>query len=76
MSHRAENRADNFANNHCTAEEREKAIICLNQVNRSRPKGISGYFGKLLRSAMHPSEAARIAKIRASLLFVDRRQTA
>lgn len=76
MSRRAENRADDFANKHCTEEERRNAIAFLEQTKNTRPQGISTYLGKIVRAALHPSEEVRIAKIRSTFASADKRKTA
>ena len=68
VSLRAEKRADDFANKHCTRYERLMAVEYFKRIERSRPEGVFSYPAKWIRSVLHPSEAARIAKIQASLL--------
>jgi len=68
MSRRAENRADDFANKYASEEDKQKAILFLEELKNSRPEAISSYPAKLMLFLLYPSEDARIAKIRATLL--------
>lgn len=71
MSHRAEKRADDFANTHCTGQERERGIEYLQSVkNRNSEQG--GLISRILSRVFHPDPDSRIAKIRASLVGVKR----
>jgi hypothetical protein len=77
LSHRVENRADDFANQHCSLEERLKAIAYLEDMKRSRPQGgIAAYVKTIIRSAFHPSEDARMANIQGTLGLDETRKTA
>lgn len=48
MSHRAENRADDFANKHTSEEDKQKAILFLEEIKNSSPQAISSYPAKLM----------------------------
>jgi hypothetical protein len=68
LSHRAEQRADDFANQHCTAEERRQAIAYFEHLKHSRP---CSRLASIIRSAFHPSEDARIANIQRTLTMAN-----
>lgn len=77
VSHRAENRADDFANKHCSAQECEKAIAYLESVRDFKSQeGIAASVKETVLSAFRPSEDARIAKIRKTLSLVENRTPA
>ena len=69
VSHRAENRADDFANKHCSPEERERAIALFEHKRASRPQ--EGVVKRTIRWVLYLSEDARIAKIRGTLGLVE-----
>ena len=60
LSLRAEQRADDFANRHCSKAERMQAVAFLEHLKDSRP---CSRLGSIVRSLLHPSEEARIAAI-------------
>jgi len=64
LSLRAEQRADDFANRHCSTAERMQAIAFLDHLKRSRT---DSRMSSILRSLFHPSEEARIAIIQRTL---------
>jgi len=65
FSHRMEGAADDFAIQHCSREQLEKGIACLELCQARRAKG--NYKNNLITWILHPSDNSRIAKIRAAL---------
>lgn len=63
VSIRAENRADDFANQHCTETELSYAIDWLKDLKNSKPEGALKSAHTVLNYIDYPSEDARIAKI-------------
>ncbi len=61
LSHRAEHRADAFANRVCTPDERNAGSEFLKASQLINEK--AGFWGTVVRFISHPSEASRIANI-------------
>lgn len=63
-SHRAENRADDFANKYCSVKERQDAIAYFQHIKGLKAqKGGVAYGVAAIKAIFHPSEDPRIAKI-------------
>lgn len=68
LSHRAENRADDFANHHCLPQEREKAMAYFEHIKNARSQQrISAFVEKIILSIFYSSYEERIGKIRGTL---------
>lgn len=61
LSRSAEKRADDFANKHCSSEERKKAIACFEKWQRSE---VQGRIAAYTRSLSHLSNDSRIKNIK------------
>ena len=74
LSRRAEMRADQFANGHCSAGEREKAIVWLEHDKQIGSQG--RYIGKILQACLYPSNEARMIGIQNTLKLTPNPKTA